>query len=238
MRIRVFAAFILGFALGVLCLAGVLWRFGGLRLKAGLETAHQQQPPPPTLPLDLNGMVAQARNIQTPPSAIPPPVDAPPPPPPAQGSADRAALDILGTHGPRLGLPIAAVDPRKLTDSFQEVRDGHKHEALDIMAPSGTPVLAVAEGSVAKLFNSKQGGLAVYQFDNTGQWCFYYAHLDHYAPGLKEGTLLHKSEVLGYVGTSGDSPANAPHLHFAVFQLGPDKKWWAGTAVDPLPLFE
>jgi murein DD-endopeptidase MepM/ murein hydrolase activator NlpD len=78
--------------------------------------------------------------------------------------------------------------------------------------------------------------LAVYQFDPTDTYCFYYAHLDHYAAGLKEGTLLRKGDVLGYVGTTGDAPANAPHLHLAVFKLAPDKKWWNGTAVDPLPL--
>jgi murein DD-endopeptidase MepM/ murein hydrolase activator NlpD len=106
------------------------------------------------------------------------------------------------------------------------------------MASRGTPVLAVAEGNVAKLFTSKQGGLTVYQFDNTGNWCFYYAHLDRYAPGLKEGTLLRKGDTLGYVGTTGDAPPDAPHLHFAVFRLGPEKHWWQGTAIDPLPLLK
>jgi peptidoglycan LD-endopeptidase LytH len=80
--------------------------------------------------------------------------------------------------------------------------------------------------------------LTVYQFDNTQQYAFYYAHLDHYAPGLKEGMLLRKGDTLGYVGTSGDAPADAPHLHFAVFQLGADKKWWEGTALDPLPMLK
>ena len=104
------------------------------------------------------------------------------------------------------------------------------------MAPRGTPVLAVAEGNVVKLFNSKRGGLTVYQFDNSATWCYYYAHLDRYAPSLKEGTLLRKGDVLGYVGSTGDASPNAPHLHFAVFQLGPEKHWWQGTAIDPLPL--
>jgi len=243
MRLRVFAAFVLGFAVGVLCLAAGLWRFGGLRITDWrLSTLHQ---PPPTVPLDLNGMMAEAKSVQgeTPPA--PPLTDyaqpAPPPaqsaPPTAQGTADRMTPEALGKP-PHLAMPIAGIDPRKLTGNFQEMRDGRKHEALDIMAPRGTPILAAEEGNVAKLFKSKQGGLTVYQFDNSGQWCLYYAHLDHYATGLKEGTLLHKGEVLGYVGTSGDAPPNAPHLHFALFKLGPDKKWWSGTAVDPLPLLQ
>jgi peptidoglycan LD-endopeptidase LytH len=98
--------------------------------------------------------------------------------------------------------------------------------------------MAVAEGNVAKLFTSKQGGLTVYQFDDSGTWCYYYAHLDHYQPSLKEGMLLRKGDVLGYVGTTGDAPPNAPHLHFAIFRLGQEKQWWKGTAVDPLPLLK
>jgi len=139
---------------------------------------------------------------------------------------------------PTLAMPIAGVDPHTLHSNFSESRGGHTHEALDIMTPRGTPVLAVAEGNVVKLFNSKPGGLTVYQFDNTQKWCFYYAHLDRYADGLKEGMLLRKGEVLGYAGSTGDASPNAPHLHFAVFELGPEKSWWKGTAIDPLPLLK
>lgn len=135
-----------------------------------------------------------------------------------------------------LAMPIAGIDPHTLKTNFSDTREGHAHEALDIMAPRGTPVLAVAEGSVVKLFTSKPGGLTVYQFDNSRSWCYYYAHLDRYAPALKEGMLLRKGGVLGYVGSTGDASPNAPHLHFAVFHLGPEKHWWQGIAVDPLPL--
>jgi murein DD-endopeptidase MepM/ murein hydrolase activator NlpD len=133
-------------------------------------------------------------------------------------------------------MPIAGVNPHTLKSNFSEARGSHAHEALDIMAPRGTPVLAVAEGNVVKLFTSKQGGLTVYQFDNSGTWCYYYAHLDRYATALKEGTLLRKGDVLGYVGSTGDASPDAPHLHFAIFKLGPEKHWWQGTAIDPLPL--
>jgi murein DD-endopeptidase MepM/ murein hydrolase activator NlpD len=135
-------------------------------------------------------------------------------------------------------MPIANIDPHTLSSNFSQTRGGHAHEALDIMAPRGTPVMAVAEGNVVKLFTSKQGGLTVYQFDNSRTWCYYYAHLDHYAAGLNEGTLLRKGDVLGYVGSTGDASPDAPHLHFAVFALGPEKHWWQGTAIDPLPLLK
>jgi murein DD-endopeptidase MepM/ murein hydrolase activator NlpD len=128
------------------------------------------------------------------------------------------------------------VTAKDLTDSFNQARAGHKHEALDIPAPRGTPVMGAAEGNIVKLFTSKQGGITVYQFDDSRTYCYYYAHLDRYASGLREGTLLRRGEVLGYVGTTGDASPDAPHLHFAVFKLGPEKKWWEGTAVDPLPL--
>ena len=135
-------------------------------------------------------------------------------------------------------MPIAGVDPQTLRSNFSETHGGHAHEALDIMAPRGTPVQAVAEGNVVKLFTSKQGGLTVYQFDDSRTWCYYYAHLDRYAPELKEGMLLRKGDVLGYVGSTGDASPDAPHLHFAVFHLGPAKNWWQGTPVDPLPLLK
>ena len=136
----------------------------------------------------------------------------------------------------RLAMPLAGIDPAKLPDTFNDARGGRKHEALDIMAPRGTPVMAVAEGNVVKLFTSKRGGLTVYQFDNSRTLCFYYAHLDRYAEGLKEGMLLRTGDVLGYVGSTGDASPDAPHLHFGVSELGPEKHWWEGTAINPLPM--
>ena len=132
-----------------------------------------------------------------------------------------------------LVIPVQGVTANGLRDDFEEMREGHRHEAIDIPAARGTPVLAVAEGNVAKLFQSKQGGLTVYQFDDGQAWCYYYAHLDHYVKGLSEGALLRAGDVLGYVGTTGDAPPQTPHLHFAIFKLGPEKRWWQGTAIDP-----
>ena len=152
-----------------------------------------------------------------------------------QGEADRIASDAKSPH---LAFPLAGIDPKKIPDTFNDARGAHPHEALDIMAPRGTPVMAVAEGNVAKLFTSKDGGLTVYQFDNSRTLCFYYAHLDHYAAGIQDGTLLRPGQILGYVGSTGNASANAPHLHFALFRLGPEKKWWHGAAIDPLPLFQ
>jgi len=134
-------------------------------------------------------------------------------------------------------LPVAGIEPSQLTDTFNQTRDGtRRHEALDIMAPRGTPVLAASDGMVAKLFTSVPGGLTIYEFDPTRTYAYYYAHLDRYAAGLAEGNAVHRGEVIGYVGSTGNASEDAPHLHFAIFLLGPEKQWWKGTAIDPYPL--
>jgi peptidoglycan LD-endopeptidase LytH len=133
-------------------------------------------------------------------------------------------------------VPVAGVGRGAMRDMFNDARGGRRHEAIDIMAPTGTPVIATDDGVVKKLFNSKPGGLTVYQFDPDQRFCYYYAHLDRYAPGLKEGQFLKRGEILGYVGTTGNSPKNAPHLHFALIRLDQEKRWWKGTYVNPYPL--
>ena len=160
------------------------------------------------------------------------------------GTAARAAAappkaavvadDIEVLQRRRLLVPVKGIEPRQLRDNFEEARGKRKHEALDILAPRGTPVLAAGDGRVAKLFTSAAGGLTVYQFDAEERFTYYYAHLDRYADGLKEGMPLKRGELVGYVGTTGNA-GNTPHLHFSIFRLGPEKKWWKGTALNPYP---
>jgi murein DD-endopeptidase MepM/ murein hydrolase activator NlpD len=134
-------------------------------------------------------------------------------------------------------VPVAGVSVAQLADTFDDARGGERrHEALDIMAPAGTPVLAVADGHVEKLFDSDRGGLTIYQFEPSGRYAYYYAHLQRYAPGLAEGQALRRGQVIGYVGSTGNADPAAPHLHFAIFLLGPEREWWRGTPVNPYPL--
>jgi peptidoglycan LD-endopeptidase LytH len=134
----------------------------------------------------------------------------------------------------QLIVPVQGVEASTLRSTFDAARsEGRVHGALDIMAPRGTPVVAVQDGVVAKLFSSATGGLTVYQFDPEGRYTFYYAHLDGYASGLSEGQQVRQGDTLGYVGTTGNAPKSAPHLHFAIERLGPEKRWWEGTPVDP-----
>jgi peptidoglycan LD-endopeptidase LytH len=139
--------------------------------------------------------------------------------------------------GDNLLIPVKGLRANQLTDTFNQSRGSSRsHEAIDIMAPKGTPVIAAADGKVVKLFNSKQGGLTVYQFDTREKLAYYYAHLDAYASGLAEGQQLKRGDLVGYVGSTGNASPDAPHLHFAIFELGPEKQWWKGTPINPYPL--
>lgn len=134
-------------------------------------------------------------------------------------------------------LPVQGILASQLRDTFTDARsEGRVHDAIDIMADAGTPVLAVADGTVEKLFDSERGGLTIYQFEPSGRWCYYYAHLQRYADGLAEKQVIRRGEVIGYVGSTGNASADAPHLHFEVHVLGPERQWWKGESINPYPL--
>ncbi|WP_294989597.1 M23 family metallopeptidase [uncultured Stenotrophomonas sp.] len=136
-------------------------------------------------------------------------------------------------------LPVRGVLASQLRDTFTDARsEGRVHDAIDIMADAGTPVLAVADGTVEKLFDSERGGLTIYQFEPSGRWCYYYAHLQRYADGLAEKQSIKRGQVIGYVGSTGNASAEAPHLHFEVHMLGPEKQWWKGESINPYPLLK
>ena len=153
---------------------------------------------------------------------------------PAQSSATPSAPTLPAG---KLLVPVDGMALSQIHDTFDQPRGNERHhEALDIMAPKGTKVVAAADGKIAKLFTSKPGGLTVYVFDPSEKYAYYYAHLDRYADGLQEGATIKRGDPLGYVGVTGNSDPNAPHLHFAVFELTPEKQWWKGTPVNPFPL--
>lgn len=131
-------------------------------------------------------------------------------------------------------IPVAGIRHDQLRRDFDDNRGGgRRHEALDIRAPRGTPVVAAVDGTIRKLFTSKAGGLTIYQYDTKSELCYYYAHLDRYAANVREGMTVAKGDVIGYVGITGNAPPDAPHLHFGITVLPPTKEWWKGTAVDP-----
>jgi murein DD-endopeptidase MepM/ murein hydrolase activator NlpD len=154
--------------------------------------------------------------------------------------AETPAIVAPGAQaGDALLLPVAGVRADQLTDSFADDRAGGErlHEALDIMAARGTPVLAAAPGKVESLFQSAAGGNTIYVRSEDGRTIYYYAHLDAYADGLKEGDVVGRGQTLGTVGSSGNADPNGPHLHFAIMRTTPDAEWWEpATAINPYPL--
>ncbi|MDP1567307.1 MAG: M23 family metallopeptidase [Polaromonas sp.] len=180
------------------------------------------------------GVAAPAPTLQAPPGAA-----AAEPAPNTDATPATLAVPADAAHLTRLRvrdleIPVKGFRASELSDNYNQGRAGGAlHEALDIMAPRGTPVLAVEDGRVAKLFLSKPGGITLYQFDPSGEYAYYYAHLDAYADGIAEGGNLRKGQVIGYVGSSGNAAPDAPHLHFAIYKLGPDKQWWRGTPLNP-----
>jgi peptidoglycan LD-endopeptidase LytH len=138
-----------------------------------------------------------------------------------------------------LVIPVEGIRGRDLADTFTQARGGgtRLHEALDIMAPRGTPVVAAAAGTVEKLFLSKPGGKTIYIRSPDKGTIHYYAHLDQYAPGLAEGQSVRTGQRLGTVGSTGNADPAGPHLHFAILRTAPQAKWWEpSTPVNPYPL--
>jgi len=152
--------------------------------------------------------------------------------PPAPVSPTEAG-EIVALRGRDLKLPVDGIDQKDLQNTFADARGARTHEALDILAPRGTKVRAVEDGRIQKLFTSKAGGLTIYEFDPTETFTYYYAHLDRYEDGLREGQTVKRGDVIGYVGSTGNASPDAPHLHFAIFRLGPDKHWWKGEPINP-----
>lgn len=249
---RALRAFVLGMFAGAALLYALLWRFHAI-------APPDLSPRTAAVPAPSAGPPA-GRGVPSPPATAPTPgpLAAPTAPPsrePGDSTDNWIAYDPLARRpdlgfspapGPRdleelrrksLALPVAGYDRRALRDNFSEMRGTRVHEALDLLAPRGTPVLAVDDGTVKKLFNSRAGGLTVYQFDRSETFCYYYAHLDRYADGLSEGRAIGKGETIGYVGTSGNAPPTVPHLHFTVFKLDAAKRWWEGVPVNPFPLW-
>lgn len=138
-----------------------------------------------------------------------------------------------------LDLPVATVEREDLRDDYDDPRPGGRtHEALDILAPRDTPVVAVEDGRIASLDPSQGGGgIVIYQYDPSGEFAYYYAHLEGYAEGLEEGQAVERGQILGYVGTSGNAPPDVPHLHFAIYKTVVGYRWWKGVPVNPFPVF-
>jgi murein DD-endopeptidase MepM/ murein hydrolase activator NlpD len=145
---------------------------------------------------------------------------------------------VQPASGGALAIPVHGVTASRLTDTFSQARaaGARVHDAIDIPAPEGTPVIAAGSGTLEKLFVSKDGGNTIYIRSDDGGWVHYYAHLRDYAPGLTEGQHVGRGAEIATVGSTGNADPTAPHLHFAVHRMAPGEPWHRGTPVNPYPL--
>ena len=133
-----------------------------------------------------------------------------------------------------LAVPVVGVAPADLVDTFEAARsEGRSHDAIDILAPRGTPVVAVADGEVLRLFESERGGLTVYHLGTDGRTVYYYAHLDAWAPSLAAGQRLRRGDAVGTVGDTGNAVPGNTHLHFAIWTVADAADFWDGEPVNP-----
>lgn len=230
-RLRVLRLVGLSFALGALTAAALVWRLDAAPGEAPMATAavetaapadgttHPDDPEPAHDPAAPRG--AERPDART---------------PDATGTSGTAGAEIDDLRARDLEMPVEGIEPDELRDTFADARGDRRHEAIDIMAPRARPVRAVENGRIVKLFASAAGGLTIYMFDPAETYTYYYAHLDRYADGLKEGDSVRRGQVIGYVGTTGNASPDAPHLHFAIFRLGAEKRWWEGEPVNPYPV--
>ena len=248
-RVRAALLFAFGFLLGALTLYYVLWRTGGITAGhfASLTTsdiagATSVSTPPPIATIPFPGTPAPgALPPEATPSATAPSLEASPTTPTTPlislslTPTATPSVRFFGTlEGRTLAMPVVGARTLDLRDSFDEARgSSRRHEAIDILAPRGTPVLAAAAGTVEKIFESRNGGHTVYIRRADTAWQDYYAHLDAYAPGLREGEAVKQGQPIGRVGSTGDASPDAPHLHYEIHQMAPGDGWWKGREINP-----
>lgn len=227
---------LLGFAIVLALIAALIWWVGYKPGQRASQTSAQATPDavstansPPALPSP-----ALEPTVEPTPSAALPEVALPEPSP----LPTYSPTPLIMTSNPSgLLIPVAGVRPEQLRDTFQDSRaEGRAHDAIDIPAPRGTPVVAVADGRIVKLFQSERGGTTLYQLAPDNKTIYYYAHLDAYADGITEGREVRRGEVIAYVGDTGNAGAGNYHLHFSIMIISDPKRYWDGTNINPYPL--
>ncbi len=226
--LRTILVFVVGALFGAVC------TFFFVFVKLPAIRSVVMRPPAPQIPMSTPAQHAP------PPSEFPAPTVPAPQPSMSNAGAVPAPMTTANagiTPTQRLLIPVGGIRSDQLTDTFDDARSqGRQHDAIDIMAPRGSGVLAAVDGTVVKLFNSERGGITLYEFGPDQRFVYYYAHLAEYAPGIVEGQQIKQGQLIGYVGSTGDASPDAPHLHFEVSLLGPERHWWRATAINPYPL--
>ena len=230
--------FLLHFTLGAISMLALVvaaaWAAPGV-LGRALAALDRDEPPPAAAPRVAAAPPASAGGAPSGAGAPADPPAAPKPSPAAPADAAAGAAGPVSDSG--FLVPVQGVKAASLVDTYEQARgQGRRHDAIDIMAPRGTPVLASTDGVVMKLFRSERGGTTLSQLAPDRRTVLYYAHLDRYAPGMAEGRTLRRGEVLGYVGDTGDATPGNYHLHFEVSTTADPKRYWGGVSRNPYPL--
>lgn len=205
----------------------------GMNLPSPVEPANPVQTTVASPTVSPIAVASPALSLSPTPSPTPPTNDVPV----NVSSPATAAIanSYVGTL--KLIIPVNGVRPDQLIDTFADARsEGRVHDAIDIPAAAGTPVLAAADGEIVKLFQSERGGITIYQLNVDKKLIFYYAHLQRYADGLTEGKVVKQGEVIAYVGDTGNAGTGNFHLHFSIAVAADPKRYWEGTNINPYPL--
>ena len=212
-----------------------------LQKRFGYGTKESAVAPPQVDSTPISTETSSASPAQT--STVPPPstdtddFSALAPSPAPTASPQVLTLDPSYVGRLNLAVPVKGVNREQLLDTFKDARsEGRVHDAIDIPAPAGTPVIAAAEGEIIKLFESDRGGITIYQVSKDKKLIFYYAHLQGYADGLAVGKTVWQGETIGYVGDTGNAGAGNYHLHFSIMITNNPKRYWEGTNINPYPL--
>ena len=224
------AGIVIFFALVVGSVAAILWIREDRANKAASVAVHETAIPAPSPSLEITPSPVPTATTEILP--VEPGFSSPPASP-----GEQPRESFVGQVN--LVIPVVGVKPEQLLDTFADARsEGRSHDAIDIAAPAGTPVVAVSEGEIVKLFQSDKGGTTIYQLSPDKKLVFYYAHLQRYANGIHEGKYLRQGEVIGYVGDTGNAGAGNYHLHFSIAILTDPKRHWDGTNINPYPLLK
>ncbi|HET6645754.1 MAG TPA: M23 family metallopeptidase [Pyrinomonadaceae bacterium] len=236
-RARVFIALVIGIAL-LIAIVAYLQRRSGHYVSQVSEATPSPTPVSPTPIASQSTEPLPTSSAETPgPSPFTEPSAGSPTPSLSAPDLVPAAPPVGFVGTLKLIVPVAGVQPNQLLDTFSDSRsEGRVHDAIDIPAAAGTPVLAAAEGQIIKLFQSERGGTTIYQLSTNQKLIFYYAHLQRYADGLAEGKYVRQGEVIGYVGDTGNAGPGNYHLHFSIAVVTDPKRYWEGTNINPYPL--
>ncbi len=230
-RGRVFLALLIGISLLVVLVAFLQRRSGHYR------TSVNVPPPTPGL-VSLPDTTHPSPETSPTPRTETAPLSSGPLPTPSPANVSSPAAPPIGFVGTlKLIVPVAGVQPNQLLDTFADSRsEGRLHDAIDIPAAQGTPVVAAADGQIVKLSQSELGGITIYQLSTDKKLVFYYAHLQRFADGLSEGRVVRQGEIIGYVGDTGNAGPGNYHLHFSIAVISDPKRYWEGTNINPYPL--